>query len=77
MISKIFSTLNFLQLPTKSKNLKKPVIVYCHFGGFFAGGAVSYWAGPQYLMDQDIVLVTFSYRLGSLGKYIVAIHQTV
>ena len=25
--------------------------------------------GPQYFMDQDVVLVTMNYRLGALGKY--------
>jgi len=23
--------------------------------------------GPQYLLDKDIILVTFNYRLGTLG----------
>lgn len=31
-------------------------------------GSASYMTGPQYFMDQDIVLVTFNYRLASLGK---------
>lgn len=46
----------------------KPVIVYIHAGGFFHGSSDSYnGAGPQYMMDRDIVLVTFNYRLGALG----------
>lgn len=24
--------------------------------------------GPQYFMDEDVILVTFNYRLGALGK---------
>ncbi|XP_055595421.1 juvenile hormone esterase-like [Uranotaenia lowii] len=44
------------------------VIVYMHPGGFYAFSGQSHNnAGPQYLMDQDIVLVTINYRLGSLG----------
>ncbi|CAG9773584.1 unnamed protein product [Ceutorhynchus assimilis] len=56
------------KLPKGSdKNVKRPVIVHIHAGGFYSVGSASYWAGPQYFMDQDIVLVTFNYRLGSLG----------
>ncbi|XP_058840741.1 juvenile hormone esterase-like [Topomyia yanbarensis] len=44
------------------------VLVYIHPGGFYAfSGQSRNNAGPQYLMDQDIVLVTINYRLGSLG----------
>lgn len=56
------------KLPTSTdKNVKRPVIVYIHSGGFYSSGSASYWLGPQYFMDQDIVLVTFNYRLGTLG----------
>ena len=44
------------------------VMVYIHGGGFFSGTGASYLLGPQYLMDQGIVVVTFNYRLGVLGK---------
>jgi carboxylesterase type B len=44
------------------------VMVYIHGGGFFSGTGASYLWGPQYLLDKDIVLVTFNYRLGALGK---------
>lgn len=43
------------------------VMVYIHGGGFFSGTGASYLWGPQYLLDKDIVLVTFNYRLGVLG----------
>lgn len=47
---------------------RKPVIVYFHPGGFYVfSGQSKNNAGPQYLMDRDIVLVTINYRLGSLG----------
>lgn len=49
------------------KNLK-PVLVFLHPGGFYSGsGRSNLFAGPQNLMDRDIVLVTINYRLGSLG----------
>ncbi|KAG5884814.1 hypothetical protein JTB14_012022 [Gonioctena quinquepunctata] len=49
------------------KHLKRPVIVHIHAGGFYSVGSPSYWAGPDYYLDQDIVLVTFNYRLATLG----------
>ncbi|XP_046744719.1 venom carboxylesterase-6-like [Diprion similis] len=42
-----------------------PVIVYIHGGAFQFGSAMTY--GPNYLLNRDIVLVTFNYRLGPLG----------
>ncbi|XP_065347264.1 esterase E4-like [Cloeon dipterum] len=42
-----------------------PVLVYFHGGGWLCGSAGTY--GPDYLMDQDIVLVTPNYRLGVFG----------
>jgi carboxylesterase type B len=44
------------------------VMVYIHGGGFFSGTGASYAWGPQYLLDKDVVLVTFNYRVGALGK---------
>jgi carboxylesterase type B len=55
------------QLPDGDNNPTRPVIVYLHAGGFYSVTGRSDWAGPQYFMDQDIVLVTINYRLGSLG----------
>lgn len=47
---------------------RKPVLVYIHPGGFYSVSGQSYnFAGPQNLMDRNIVLVTMNYRLGSLG----------
>jgi carboxylesterase type B len=43
-------------------------MVYIHGGGFFSGTGASYLWGPQYLLDKNIVLVTFNYRLGALGE---------
>ena len=43
----------------------RPVMIFIHGGGFFAGDAQLY--EPDYLLDEDIVLVTINYRLGPLG----------
>lgn len=45
-------------------------MVWIHGGGFIAGdgnGETGFY-GPDYLLDRDIVLVTFNYRLGPFGK---------
>ncbi|XP_073821173.1 juvenile hormone esterase [Musca autumnalis] len=57
------------ELPSESNpNIKKPVIVFIHPGGFYSlSGQSKNFAGPQYFMDRSVVLVTFNYRLGSLG----------
>ncbi|KAL3282793.1 hypothetical protein HHI36_005959 [Cryptolaemus montrouzieri] len=44
-----------------------PVMVSIHWGGFFAGRGTSDYFGPEYLMDKDVIVVTFNYRLGVLG----------
>ncbi|GBP03030.1 Acetylcholinesterase [Eumeta japonica] len=56
------------ELPSKITQMLKPVIVFIHPGGFYSlSGQSKNFAGRQYLMDRNIVLVTFNYRLGSLG----------
>lgn len=57
------------KLPEGNENPKRPVIIFFHHGGFYLVSSLSYLMGPQYFLDQDIVLVTVNYRLGSLGKY--------
>ncbi|KAJ8971087.1 hypothetical protein NQ314_000893, partial [Rhamnusium bicolor] len=41
-----------------------PVMVFIHWGGFFAGRGTSDYLNPEYFMDNDLVVVTFNYRLG-------------
>uniref|UniRef100_A0A0K8TIJ0 Carboxylic ester hydrolase n=1 Tax=Lygus hesperus TaxID=30085 RepID=A0A0K8TIJ0_LYGHE len=54
------------KLPTEEAGGKLlDVIVYIH-GGAFKVGAGDIW-GPLILLDRDVILVTFNYRLGILG----------
>lgn len=42
------------------------VLAYIHGGGFRSA-----WApenGPEFLLDHDVIFVTFSYRLAALGS---------
>lgn len=53
---------------TLNLTASRPVIVYLHPGGFYGvSGQSKNFAGPQSLMDRDVVLVTLNYRLGTLG----------
>lgn len=66
----LYTERSTFKIPQKETNttIKKPVIVYIHPGGFYGVSSQSKnFAGPQILMDRDIVLVTINYRLGSLG----------
>lgn len=57
-----------LNIYTKGTTTKKSVLIYIHAGGFYSvSGQSKNFAGPQTLMDRDLVLVTINYRLGSLG----------
>ena len=44
---------------------KRPVIVWIHGGNFARGSAADF--DPDYLLDEEIVLVTLQYRLGMFG----------
>ena len=46
---------------------KRPVMVYLHGGAFVMGGGASYFFGPNYLIEHDVLLVTLNYRLGAFG----------
>merc|ERR1719397_1621858 len=53
--------------PAPAPPVQLPVIVWIHGGGFVSGQAGSAFAGPGFLLDQDVILVTLHYRLGPLG----------
>lgn len=59
----------YLNVYTKSMdNLTlKPVVVFIHPGGFYLGSGSSVNYGPEYLLEEDLVLVTFNYRLAFFG----------
>nr|ADR73026.1 putative acetylcholinesterase 1 [Laodelphax striatellus] len=45
----------------------KAVMVWIHGGGFVFGSGSGSIYGPDFLIDHNIVLVTFNYRLGAFG----------
>lgn len=57
-----------LQINVFSPNMDQslPVIVYVFGGGFVYGCGIDQ-GRPENLMDRDVVVVNFNYRLGALG----------
>ncbi|XP_017784079.1 PREDICTED: esterase B1-like [Nicrophorus vespilloides] len=55
--------------PTLPNNetILKPVMVWIHGGGFTSGSSKREMYGPEFLVAEDIVLVTINYRLGVFG----------
>lgn len=56
-----------VQLLTEGIPLK-PVMVWIHGGAFVFGSGSSAFFGPDYLIEEDVILVSINYRLGSLGE---------
>jgi len=48
--------------------MKLPVLVFLHGGAYYEGSSDSKELSPDYLMDQDIILVTLNYRLNIFGE---------
>nr|CAD7196065.1 unnamed protein product [Timema douglasi] len=56
------------QLPSGNEtNSLLPVMVWIHGGGFNVGSGSPSLYGPGFLLEKEILLVTFNYRLGALG----------
>lgn len=45
----------------------KPVVVWIHGGGFMVGSSCTDCYGPDYLLQKDVIVVTFNYRCGVFG----------
>ena len=53
--------------PTANETLK-PVLVWIHGGHFISGsGSYQYYGPERFMKDNDIVMVSINYRLGTLG----------
>ncbi|XP_046396535.1 juvenile hormone esterase-like [Ischnura elegans] len=63
----LFLNVYSTKLPDSNSNPQQPVLVFLHHGGWYEMSSQSSLLGPQYIMDQDIVLVTINNRLGALG----------
>nr|AIY68360.1 esterase [Leptinotarsa decemlineata] len=50
-----------------STNLSLPVMYYIYGGGFLNGAANFEVAGPHYLLESGVIVVTVNYRVGPFG----------
>ncbi|KAK6623051.1 hypothetical protein RUM43_008903 [Polyplax serrata] len=56
------------QLPQSGVEMeKKAVMVWIHGGGFQMGSGNAEVYGPDFFLDDDVILVTLNYRLGIMG----------
>ncbi|KAL2721606.1 esterase FE4-like, partial [Vespula maculifrons] len=53
--------------PEMNKDANKAVMVWIHGGNWNSGFGNSDFYGPDFLVEQDVVVVTFNYRLGAIG----------
>jgi len=45
-------------------------MVFIHGGAFnFGSGSLDFYS-PDYLLDENVIVITLNYRLNVLGKYI-------
>lgn len=57
------------ELPSDTNNSpKKSVMVWVHGGALTIGSGNSDTYGPEYLLINDVIVVTINYRLGLLGE---------
>lgn len=51
------------------QKMNLPVLVFIHGGGFSSGSSNSTEYAPDYLLDKNVILVTFNYRLNIFGFF--------
>ncbi|KAJ4435644.1 hypothetical protein ANN_18260 [Periplaneta americana] len=58
------------KLPSGPNDTLLPVLFLIHGGGFYFGSASKIALGPDFMVDENVVVVSFHYRIGIFGKYI-------
>nr|CAA88030.1 estalpha2 esterase [Culex quinquefasciatus] len=71
LLNKIIGREDSLHMNVFTKNLDSkqllPVMLYIHGGAFMRGSSGVEMYGPDYLIQKDVVFVSFNYRIGALG----------
>ncbi|VEN60655.1 unnamed protein product [Callosobruchus maculatus] len=57
----------FINIFTPNISANLPVMFYVYGGGFIIGTSSEDYYGPYFLMEENVVLVTFNYRVGPYG----------
>jgi carboxylesterase type B len=62
-----------IQLNITANSDLLPVMFWIHGGAFYmgSGNGENDRFGPGYILDRDVVLITFNYRLGPLGEFYI------
>ncbi|KXJ83275.1 hypothetical protein RP20_CCG007795 [Aedes albopictus] len=55
------------KLPESGDDVNLPVMLWIHGGGFNLGSGDAAVYGPEFLLQEEVVLVTCNYRLGPMG----------
>ncbi|XP_060525641.1 juvenile hormone esterase-like [Cylas formicarius] len=53
--------------PSLNNSEKLAVMFWIHGGGFETGSGIYQYYGPDYLLEEEVIVVTINYRLGPLG----------
>ncbi|XP_063708883.1 juvenile hormone esterase-like [Culicoides brevitarsis] len=56
-------------VPRLESKEKLPVMFWIHGGSFKSGSGDSEYYGPEFFMEEEVVIVTINYRLGFLGFF--------
>lgn len=67
----LFRVIFLLQISNEIIEELLPVMVWIHGGGFDTGSGGYSLYGPQYFMDEDVIIVAINYRIGPLGNEII------
>lgn len=57
----------FINVYTTNLTDNRPVMVFIHGGAFSSGSGDATMYGPDHFIKEDVILVTFNYRLGVFG----------
>lgn len=63
--------------PDLNEAAGKPVIVFIHPGCYNSGSGNEDIYGADYLIDQDVILVTFNYRLTATGICFTTLYSRI
>ncbi|KFB50589.1 AGAP006227-PA-like protein [Anopheles sinensis] len=71
LLNKIVGSEDHLYINVYTKELTpskpRPVMLWIHGGAFMRGSSGTDMYGPDYLIQKDVVLVSFNYRIGAFG----------